>query len=85
MRIIEKKYRTITKIVVWQLLAVCITITILIIAIGDVSKAFTYGIIDHSICLVCHYFYDRVWLKCGWGLSTKEEVKSDDNLVSSDV
>ena len=84
MRIVENKYRTITKIVCWQLIAICITISILIIAMGDVGKAFTYGIIDHSICIVFHYFYDRMWLKCGWGLTVIEKV-NDDNLVASDV
>jgi uncharacterized membrane protein len=75
---VEKKYRTITKILVWQLIAVCITVTILIIAIGDINKALTYGVIDHSICLICHYFYDRMWGKLNWGLEVQDDGSGKD-------
>ena len=69
----ENKTRTIIRLVIWQCIALCITISILIIAMGDVNKALTYGIIDHVVCLVFHYFYDRVWLKFGWGIEKDNE------------
>lgn len=81
---IEKKYRTITRLVIWQTIAICITTIILIIAINNLDKALTYGIIDHVICLVFHYFYDRLWLKISWGLDLEEEVKPS-NLIESKI
>jgi uncharacterized membrane protein len=53
--------RTIIKIVSWQFIAYIITFCILVIYLQDVEKALTIGLIDHSICMTVHYFYERLW------------------------
>lgn len=58
------KCNTFYKVIIWRMITLCITISILLIVMDDVQKAITTGIIDHSICLVAHYFYERFWIKC---------------------
>ena len=57
----DTRARTIVKTVSWQFIAYLITFCILVIYIEDVNKALTIGIIDHSICMTVHYFYERLW------------------------
>ena len=57
------KVNTLCKVIIWRILTLCITICILLIVMEDLEKAITTGLIDHSICLFCHYFYERLWVR----------------------
>ena len=59
----ESKRNTLIKIIIWQCIAICVTISILYIVIGNITNAFLWGLTDHSICLILHYYYDRTWNK----------------------
>lgn len=78
----EKKYRTTTKIILWRVITLSVTITVLQIYTNNINISLSLGLIDHSICLVMHYFYERLWSKTSWGMYTddeKEDNKKDDN------
>tara|TARA_B100000131_G_C17797796_1_gene484140 strand:+ start:311 stop:526 length:216 start_codon:yes stop_codon:yes gene_type:complete len=68
----ETNKRTTVKIIIWQCVALSVTIIILLIAMGDISKAITYGLIDHSICMTLHFFYDKIWQKINWGIKDSQ-------------
>lgn len=78
---IESKKRTIVKIIIWQTIAISITICILIIFTNNVTNSFIWGLTDHSICMFIHYFYDRFWNKLNWEI--KEPTSY--NLVETQV
>ena len=69
----ENIKRTTIKIIVWQCIALTITTIILQIAMGDITKAITFGLIDHSICMTIHYFYERFWQNINWGIIENED------------
>ena len=77
---VESKRNTIIKIVIWQCIAICVTISILYIAIGNITNAFLWGLTDHSICLVLHYYYDRTWIKLTHHEEEEEEEVEETNL-----
>jgi hypothetical protein len=77
----ETKHRTITKIILWQTIAIGITIAILQIVLENLTKAVTIGLIDHGTCLFIHYFYERGWSKIGWGIIEKV----DEDVVASEI
>lgn len=72
---IDTNYRTIVKILLWQIIAIIITIVILMIVLNDLSQAILLGLIDHSICMFTHYFYERVWNNISWG--KKENIENE--------
>ena len=64
----ESKSRTFYKIVIWRILTLTVTITVLQVYMQDFYVASSIGVIDHSICLVLHYFYERFWGHVTWGI-----------------
>ena len=64
----ESQKRIFIKLVVWQTIAIIITISILYIMIGNITNAFVWGLIDHSICLCIRYLYDLYWNNISWEL-----------------
>ena len=78
---LESKRNTIIKIVIWQCIAICVTISILYIAIGNITNAFLWGLTDHSICLVLHYYYDRTWIR----LTHHEEVEVEEEVEETNL
>ncbi len=64
----ETNKRITVKIIIWQCIALTVTIIILLIAMGNITKAITYGLIDHSICMTLHFFYDKIWQNINWGM-----------------
>lgn len=72
----ETQKRTIVKIVIWQTIAIIITICILIIFTNDITNSFIWGLTDHGICMTIHYFYDRGWNKIKWGLESTNNNSS---------
>ena len=45
------------------------------IVLNDLSQAILLGLIDHSICMFTHYFYERVWNNISWG--KKENIENE--------
>jgi uncharacterized membrane protein len=86
----DTRTRTIVKIVAWQSIAILITFCILVIFIGDVNKALTIGLIDHSICMTVHYFYERIWnnFSCCMTetavLEIEKEVENVENTINKE-
>ena len=74
----ESKSRTFYKIVIWRILTLTVTITVLQVYMQDFYVASSIGVIDHSICLVLHYFYERYWGKCTWGIIDNDN--NEENL-----
>ena len=79
----EKKYRTATKIILWRVITFAVTITVLQIYTNNINISLSLGLIDHSICLVMHYFYERFWSHISWGMYT-DDKKKDDKKVDND-
>lgn len=78
----ENRSRTLTKIVLWQTIAIGITIAILQFVMNNLTKAITVGLIDHGACLFIHYFYERGWSKIKWGIvEEKEEKEENENKI----
>ena len=40
----------------------------------DIYKSTSIGVIDHTICLILHYFYERTWGNIKWGIVSEGEV-----------
>ena len=77
----ETKNRTFTKIVIWRILTLTVTITVLQVYMQDFYVASSIGVIDHSICLVLHYFYERIWGRMNWGIITNTPpIKQNDEI-----
>ena len=81
----ENKSRTITKIVLWQTIAIGVTIAILQFVMNNLTKAITVGLIDHSVCLFIHYFYERGWSKIKWGIVDKEKERENENENENNI
>lgn len=78
----ETKNRTLTKILIWQTIAISITIIILQIVMENLTKAVTIGLIDHCTCLIIHYFYERGWSQINWGI-VQQNVTNIDPVESN--
>jgi len=76
----ETKSRTISKIVIWRVLTLCVTVSVLQVYTNNFFLSSTIGIIDHSICLVLHYFYERFWGKYTWGI-----IDNDNNNENLEI
>tara|TARA_Y100000114_G_C11674432_1_gene285421 strand:+ start:186 stop:452 length:267 start_codon:yes stop_codon:yes gene_type:complete len=73
----ERKSRTISKIVLWRFITLCVTVSVLFVYTQNFYVASTIGIIDHSICFVFHYFYERIWSNIKWGIIQDSNTKSN--------
>ena len=73
----ERKSRTISKIVLWRFITLCVTVSVLFIYTQDFSVASTIGVIDHSICFVFHYFYERMWSNIKWGITQDNNTETN--------
>jgi hypothetical protein len=54
---IESKRRTLARIIAWRILATAIT---------AVFTGINTAIAIHIVLMICHYFYERIWLKIRW-------------------
>lgn len=81
----ETKSRTITKIITWRLLTLIVTITVLQVYMQDIYTASAIGIIDHSICLCLHYFYERIWGRITWGIITVPKENNETDIQTTVV
>ena len=70
----ETKKRTFARTLIWRICAYIGTSVIIVIATKDISLAFSFGLIDHSIKFVCQYLYERIWNKIKWGRISFEEL-----------
>ena len=69
----EEKKRTFARTGIWRVCAYCGTSIIIYVLTKDLSKAFSFGLIDHSIKFVCQYIYERMWNNVQWGISNVEQ------------
>lgn len=78
----ETKKRTLSKIILWRLITLAVTITVLQVYTHNIYISSTLGIIDHSICFILHYFYERMWGNIKWGIQDEptniKEVNNND-------
>ena len=77
----ESQKRIFLKLVVWQIIAIIITISILYIMIGNITNAFVWGLIDHSICLCVRYIYDLYWNTLSWELIEEQPSTLRESVV----
>ena len=76
----EEKKRTFARTAIWRVCAYCGTSVVMYILTKDLSKAFSFGLIDHSIKFICQYFYERMWNKLSWGLSNGEQSREGEEF-----
>jgi len=76
----ESKKRTVVRTVVWRVCAYCGTSLVIYIMTKDLSKSFSFGLIDHSIKLVFQYIYERLWNKIQWGLINIQKFCEDEDF-----
>ena len=70
----ETRCRSLTKVLIWRIIAFITTIIILYISTNDLGKSFTIAGIDHILKIILQYFYERVWNKIKWGI--KDDKKN---------
>ncbi len=49
--------------------------------IGNITNAFVWGLIDHSICLCVRYVYDLYWNTLSWGLIEEQPSTLRESIV----
>ena len=81
----EKKYRTTTKIILWRLITLSVTITILQIYTNNINISLSLGLIDHTICLIMHYFYERLWSNITWGIYNKDNDTENNSNIETNI
>lgn len=59
--------RTLTKSLIWRVLAFLATLFIAWQFTEDIKTAFEIGIIDIIVKLIGYYLYERVWMNITWG------------------
>lgn len=69
----EEKKRTFVRTAIWRVCAYCGTSVVIYILTKDLTNAFSFGLIDHSIKFVCQYIYERMWNKIKWGVPNVEQ------------
>ena len=77
----EENKRTIVRISLWRICAYCGTSVVILLVTKDVSTAFSFGLIDHSIKLVFQYIYERLWTRTKWGIVIENEQLCEDSTV----
>jgi len=73
----EEKKRTFVRTAIWRVCAYCGTSVVIYILTKDLSKAFSFGLIDHSIKFVFQYIYERMWTNIKWGASNVDQWCED--------
>ena len=76
----ETKTRTVVRTVIWRICAYFGTSVVIYIMTKDLSKSFSFGLIDHSIKFVFQYIYERLWNTTHWGLINAEKFCEDEDF-----
>jgi uncharacterized membrane protein len=76
----ETKFRTLVRVVGWRLIGIVIASTIAYHFIGDIGKTLTCSAIITALNIVTAFFYERAWLRLGWGMTTKNQMDEQDML-----
>ena len=73
----ETRCRSLTKVLVWRIIAYIITIIIFYLSTDDISKSVSVASIDQVLKLILHFFYERIWNKIEWGRIKDSESESE--------
>jgi len=68
----ETKTRTLTKTVLWRIIATLITWGTVYFYTGKLSESIEITLVAAVIGMIVYYIYERVWNKIQWG--KKEEI-----------
>ena len=49
------------KIIIWRISVVIISIFILYLFTGELLKSTIISIVDHTVCMIYHYFFEKYW------------------------
>lgn len=66
----EKRYRSLTKAIVYRLISVCIDYTVAYFITKDFEKSTMIVILSNTISLVIYFAHERAWDKISWGKHT---------------
>lgn len=80
----EERKRTFVRTAIWRICAYCGTSVVIFVLTKDLSKSFSFGLIDHSIKFVFQYIYERLWNKTKWGIINVDnfcEIKDFNNVL----
>ena len=51
------------KIIIWRISVVVISFFILYLFTGELLKSTIISIVDHTVCMIYHYFFEKYWDK----------------------
>ncbi len=63
----ETRARSITKTVMWRVIATVITLGTAYLFTGKISESLEIALVGAVISMTAYYFHERIWNKVRWG------------------
>lgn len=64
----ESHARSIAKGVTWRIIASVTTMTVVLVATGDLALVASVGVVDITAKIFFYYIHERTWGKVKWGV-----------------
>lgn len=63
----DSSLRSLVKVVIWRIMAICVTATVTYVVTGKTELAVAIGTLDAIVKTAIHFIHERIWDRISFG------------------